>query len=402
MTKPAAYKERIRLTATRAGVEDAVLRRYATAAERVEPALCCPAAEYDREILSLLPDEIVEKDYGCGDPTRHVGEGETVVDLGSGAGKICYMLSKKVGAGGAVIGVDFNDAMLDVARRHQDEMATRIGYSNVRFVKARIQDMALDLDALDRWLTDHPVRSVGDLESLDAERERLRAEHPGVAGASVDVVVSNCVLNLVRTEEKADLFREIHRVLKPGGRAVISDIVCDERPTDAILTDPDLWSGCIAGAFREDEFLERFEAAGFYGVEILDRAEQPWQVLDGVEFRSLTVRAYKGKEGPCLDRNQAVVYKGPWKRVVDDDGHTLHRGKRMAVCDKTFRLMTDPRGPYSGRVAAIAPREDVAVEDALPFECGGVRFRDPRETKGRAYAEMRASSEGACGDGSCC
>ena len=403
MTQSAFNGQSIGSARAGAAIEDAVLKRYAAAAERVEPALCCPTTEYDRELLSLLPEEIIEKDYGCGDPSKHVGEGETVVDLGAGAGKICYMLSKRVGPKGSVIGVDFNDAMLGVARNYQDEMARRIGHANVRFVKSRIQDMALDLDALDTWLARNPVRSVADLDALEAERARIRMEAPAVADESADAVVSNCVLNLVRTEEKAALFQDIHRVLKRGGRAVISDIVCDETPTEAIRNDPDLWSGCIAGAFREDEFLERFEAAGFYGVEILERAEHPWQVIDGVEFRSMTVRAYKGKVGPCLERNQAVVYKGPWKRVVDDDGHTLRRGERMAVCDKTFRILTNPDGPYGGQVIPVEPHESVAVEDAPPFACNGTRFRDPRETKGRAYRETRNAQENACGgDGPCC
>ena len=114
---------------------------------------------------------------------------------------------------------------------------------------------------------------------------------------SVDVVISSCVLNLVSPEEKGTLFGEIYRVLRLGGRTVISDIVCNRDPTPQILADPALWSGCIAGAFREDRFLERFEEAGFVDVEILARQEQPWQVVDGIEFRSMTVRAFKLSEG---------------------------------------------------------------------------------------------------------
>lgn len=383
-------------------LEGAVLGRYAAASQAPETALCCPTIDYDKSLLAMLPQEIIEKDYGCGDPSRYVGEGETVVDLGSGGGKICYMLSKKVGPSGAVVGVDFNDAMLALARKYQAEMAGRIGWANTRFVKARIQDMRLDLEALAAWLVEHPVRTLEDVDALEAEKRRLREHAPAVPSDYADVVVSNCVLNLVATEEKRKLFDEIFRVLKKGGRAVISDIVCDQTPPESMRADPQLWSGCISGAFREDEFLERFEQAGFYGIEILDRAAEPWQVIDGIEFRSMTVRAYKGKQGPCFEHNQAVVYKGPWKKVVDDDGHTLLRGRRMAVCDKTYRLMTDAKGPYAGQVVGIEPRVPVAADQATPFECRGQAIRDPRQTKGMDYrATIAADGDACCMDGSC-
>ncbi|GAB4141579.1 MAG: methyltransferase domain-containing protein [Planctomycetota bacterium] len=378
--------------------ETAVLERYASAAESPEQALCCPTS-YDPSLLRVLPDEIVAKDYGCGDPSRFVREGEVVVDLGSGAGKICYILSQKVGPAGRVIGVDMNDRMLALARKYREEMARRIGHSNVAFVKARIQDMALDLEKLDAWLDAHPVRSVEDLAALDRERDRLRAEEPAVPGGTADVVVSNCVLNLVRPSDKEILFAEMFRVLRNGGRAVISDIVCDEEPTERIRNDPDLWSGCIAGAFREDEFPRAFERAGFHGVEILSRAEVPWRVVDGIEFRSVTIRAFKGKQGPCLERNQAVVYRGPFSAVRDDDGHEFRRGERAAVCDKTFRLLTDEAGPYAGLFLPVPPRVEIPLEDARPFACRKGGVRDPRETKGAGYRE---SSEFLCGESGCC
>ena len=280
-------------------VEAAVRRRYGEAAQAPQDELCCRGDSPDRRYLEALPREIVDKDYGCGDPTRYVREGETVVDLGSGAGKACYILSQVVGPNGRVIGVDFNEPMLAVARKYQASVAEKIGHANTSFVKARIQDMALDLDKIDKWLRYQPVDSAERMLELDAECDRLRREEPLIPSDSVDVVVSNCVLNLVRQGQKKQLFGEIYRVLKPDGRAVISDIVCDKEPTPRILNDPELWSGCIAGAFREDRFLEHFEQAGFHGVEVLARQEQPWQVIDGIEFRSITVRAFKGQETTC-------------------------------------------------------------------------------------------------------
>lgn len=364
--------------------------------------MCCPT-KYDTSLLRLLPEEIIAKDYGCGDPSQFVRTGETVVDLGSGAGKICYILSQKVGPGGQVIGIDMNDVMLELARRYQPEMASRIGYANVRFAKARIQDMALDLDMLDAWLQTHPVQDLTGLAALEEERERLRQQTPAVPSGIADVVVSNCVLNLVKPEDKVELFADMFRVLKRGGRAVISDIVCDETPTAEILNDADLWSGCIAGAFREDEFVRAFEQAGFYGIEIVERAAAPWQVVDGIEFRSVTVQAWKGKDGPCLERHQALIYRGPWRSVEDDDGHKFRRGERMAVCDKTLQIMTAENGPYSGEFDAVHPRIDVPLAEAKTFACKGMAVRDPRVTKGAEYRATELIGDSSCSsDDACC
>ncbi|GGA09837.1 methyltransferase domain-containing protein [Okeania sp. KiyG1] len=365
-------------------IENAVLERYQAGAQQVQPTLCCPT-EYEENYLDILPQEIIQKDYGCGDPTRYIYPGETVVDLGSGVGKNCYIIAQKVGAEGQVIGVDFNDDMLGLARKYQDEIAAKIGYKNTKFVKGKIQDLALDLDIVEQWLMANPITSIDALAAFESECNALRKEQPLIPDNSVDVVISNCVLNLVRPQDKEKLFSEIYRVLKRGGRAVISDIVCDEDPTPGIINDPELWSGCIAGAFREDVFLRMFEEAGFYGVEILKRQEKPWQVIDGIEFNSVTVRAFKGKEGECLEKNQAVIYKGPWKKVVDDDGHTLHRGQRMAVCDKTFKIYTDQNGPYHQDFLSVEPYTDIPLSSAKKFNCRRSKNRHPKETKGLDY-----------------
>ena len=382
-------------------VEKTVLERYQEGAKVQQPSLCCPT-DYDGQYLEILPQEIVEKDYGCGDPTRYVSEGETVLDLGSGTGKNCYILAQKVGASGKIIGVDFNDEMLNLARKYQGEMSDKLGYRNTEFVKGKIQDLKLPLDQLETWLKHNPVTSVNNISEYESECDRLRQQQPLIAEVCVDVVISICFLNLVRPQDKQQLFGEIFRVLKRGGRAVISDIVCDEDPTPNIMNDPDMWSGCIAGAFREDMFLKMFEEAGFYGVEILKREETPWQVIDGVEFRSMTVRAYKGKEGVCLERKQSVVYKGPWKQVVDDDGHVFCRGERMAVCDKTYNIMTSCCSPYSRDVIGIEPYENIPLEEAAEFNCKTKAVRHARETKGSEYNLTEISSDDCCTPGDCC
>ena len=243
-------------------VERAVLNRYSKAAGARETALCCPV-EYESRYLEAIPQEILDRDYGCGDPSRHVRQGDTVLDLGSGGGKICYIASQIVGPEGRVIGVDMNEEMLQLAESYREEVGNRIGYHNVEFHKGKIQDLA-------------------------------------IADDSVDIVVSNCVLNLVREEHRERVFGAIFRVLRRSGRAVISDIVSDQTVPQAMRDDPTLWSGCISGAFREDRFLEAFERAGFKEIRLLERDETPWRTVQGIEFRSVTVEAFKElPDGPC-------------------------------------------------------------------------------------------------------
>jgi arsenite methyltransferase len=384
-------------------IETTVLERYQAGARQAQPSLCCPIDDYEGNYLEIIPEEIVAKDYGCGNPTLYVNAGETVVDLGSGAGKNCYILAQKVGASGKIIGVDFNDEMLALARKYQTVIADKIGYYNTNFVKGKIQDLKLNLAELEAWLPSNPVTSVESLGRLEKEVDRLRQEEPLIADNSIDAVISNCVLNLVKPQDKTQLFQEIYRVLKRGGRAVISDIVCDEIPTPEILNDPELWSGCIAGAFRENLFLKMFENAGFYGIEILKRESEPWQVINGIEFRSMTVRAFKGKEGACWERNQAVIYKGAWKQVVDDDGHIFCRGERMAVCDKTFQILTSSNSPYTKDIIPVPPHEDIPLENAKQFNCQSKAIRDPKETKGVDYQLTNINNDSACcPTGECC
>ena len=283
------------MASERLDVERSVRERYSKAAGARAAELCCPV-DYDSRLLGVIPEEILERDYGCGDPTRHVRRGETVLDLGSGAGKACYMAAQLVGPTGRVIGIDLNDDMLALSESYRRQVGDALGYHNVSFHKARIQDLALDVRELERHLAQHPIRTVDELDALELWKETRRRQTPLVADESVDVVVSNCVLNLVRPEDKQRLFREMHRVLRPTGRAVISDIVCDRDVPADMQQDPDLWSGCISGAFRQDRFLRAFVDAGFSGTTVLRRNDEAWRVVRGIEFRALTVEAFKNKE----------------------------------------------------------------------------------------------------------
>ncbi len=378
--------------------ETAVRDRYSAAAAAREPSLCCPV-DYDPRHLEVIPTEVLERDYGCGDPSRHLRPGDRVLDLGSGSGKICFIASQIVGPEGHVIGIDMNQEMLALARRAAPLVADRIGYDNVEFRRGRIQDLGVNLDLVDRWLRENPVATSDDLAALESETARIRSEVPLVADGSVDVVVSNCVLNLVRESDKTSLLREIYRVLRPGGRIAVSDIVADEPVPNHLKNDPDLWSGCVSGAFEERALLEELEAAGFYGIAIENWETRPFSVVEGIEFRSITVTANKGLEGPCLEANQAVVYRGPWRRVEDDDGHVLIRGARTAVCAKTYGILSS--GPYRESTITIPPHREVPGGQQEPFDCARTALRDPRETKSADPGDGATPLAGPDGS-SCC
>jgi len=377
--------------------ETAVRERYAAGAKEAEAKLCCPV-DYNPEYLKVIPQEVIDRDYGCGNPSKYLREDETVLDLGSGTGKICFIAAQIVGPGGKVIGIDMTDEMLNVARSSAPTVAERIGYSNVEFRKGRIQDLALDLEKLDAELKARPITDAASFLRADELAQELRIKHPLVATDSVDVVVSNCVLNLVEPKSKRQLFEEIFRVLKKGGRAVISDIVSDEDVPEHLQNDPELWSGCIAGALTEEGFLKAFSEAGFYGIQILNRDEKPWQTVEGIEFRSVTIEAFKGKQGPCFERNQAVIYRGPFREVLDDDNHRMERGVRYAVCDKTYNLYR--KGPYREFFEFVEPLADIPLGEAKPFDCSHTARRHPKETKGQDYSVTTEPSS-CCDGGSC-
>jgi phosphoribulokinase len=120
-----------------------------------------------------------------------------------------------------------------------------------------------------------------------------------------------------------------------------------------------------------------------------------------VEFRSLTVRAYMGKQGECREHNQAVIYKGPWKQVKDDDNHIFLRGEHMAVCRKTHDIMTDPNGPYASHMIGVEPIAAVKADDAKLFDCKRIAKRHPKETKGHDYHATTEAAE-SCGPDGCC
>jgi SAM-dependent methyltransferase len=236
-----------------------IQRYYGEAAREPKSEICSPVA-VDPRYLSHIPDEVVARSYGCGSPVfaADLRPGETVVDLGSGAGLECFIASRLVGPEGRVVGVDMTDEMLAFASNAREQVAERLGYSNVRFERGLLESIPLP-------------------------------------DGCADAVISNCVINL--SPEKLRVLAEIRRVLKPGGRLVIADIV-SERPLPAkIRFNPRLRGECIAGALTESKLALMLEKLGLTGVEVLSRT--PWRTVDGVNFDSVTVRAWhRGNAAP--------------------------------------------------------------------------------------------------------
>ena len=285
---------------------------YGHAAEEPQAELCCPVRP-DEADLTHIPSEVVERFYGCGSPVTAaaLAPGETMVDLGSGAGIDCFIAAKKVGAEGRVYGIDMTDSMLAVAQECGPKVAEALGWDVVEFRR-------------------------GFLEAIPLEE------------ATADVVTSNCVINL--SPDKPKVFREIWRVLKDHGRAVVADIVADREVPPKMRADGQLWGECISGALTEEAFLAALERAGFYGVSILQKTF--WREVEGCRFYSVTVRGYKfEKQAGCSYVGQYAIYLGPLKAAIDEEGHLFPRGSHVEVCTDTAAKLS--RAPYAGSFVIV-------------------------------------------------
>jgi ubiquinone/menaquinone biosynthesis C-methylase UbiE len=285
---------------------------YGHAAETPQAELCCPV-QPEADDLAHIPREVVERFYGCGSPVTAAAlvPGETMVDLGSGAGIDCFIAAKKVGATGRVYGIDMTDSMLKVANECRPVVAGTLGWDVVEFKPGLLESIPLD-------------------------------------DAAADVVTSNCVINL--SPDKPRVFREIWRVLKDHGRAVLADIVADREVPPRMRADGQLWGECISGALTEEAFLSALERAGFYGVSMLKKTF--WREVEDCRFFSITARGYKfEKKAGCTYVGQYAIYLGPLKAVVDEEGHLFPRGTRVEVCTDTAAKLS--HAPYAGSFAIV-------------------------------------------------
>jgi ubiquinone/menaquinone biosynthesis C-methylase UbiE len=315
----------------------------------------CSAEGYDRDLLRNVPAEIINADFGCGNPSKYARAGDVVLDLGSGGGKICYILSQIVGASGKVIGVDMNRDMLALARAHQAGFAAKVGFDNISFLLGRIQDMGTDLEALDAALAQKPIDGIAGYLETERALRQAASERPLVADGSVDLIVSNCVINLVRTGDKASVFHEMFRVLREGGRIAISDIVSNIELPEELRNDPELWAKCYGGVFQEQELYAVLEYAGFTAIRIEVRRELPDRSIGDVRYSSVTLTALKPHVGKsCCGGSSArreVLYLGPWKEVIDDQGIHYRRGEPTGVADWSWKNLA--HGSYRDEIVRI-------------------------------------------------
>jgi arsenite methyltransferase len=276
---------------------DHVKNVYAEAATK-KAGLCCPKA-MPTEFTAHVPRDAFDHNYGCGIPVLQAGirAGDTVIDLGSGVGIVCFVAAKIVGSTGRVIGIDMTDEMLAQAFRFNSAVKQNLGYDVVEFRK-------------------------GLLEKLPVEDN------------TADVVVTNCVLNLPL--DKAKVFKEIFRVLKPGGRLVISDIVSDRDVLPEDQADKQEWAECVTGSMSLGGLLGAIEKTGFIGTHQI--SESGWQKVKGYHFSTVTFEAHKHVADCNAVVNTLAIYLGPFAKVTDDLGNEYTRFKPVAVKDDV--------GPY--------------------------------------------------------
>ncbi len=273
-----------------------------------------------KEILTEIDDEIIEKFYGCGSPIPSALNGKTVLDLGCGSGRDVYIFSKLVGEAGNVIGVDMTKEQLDVANKYVKPQMDKFGYkrTNVEFKLGYIEDL----------------KTIG------------------IADNSVDVITSNCVINL--SPDKKSVFKEIFRVLKPGGELYFSDIFSGRRVPDALKSDPVLRGECLSGAMYVEDFRRLMTEVGFADYRLTESVRSPINnpeieaKIGMVDFYSMTVRAFKlDLEDICEDYGQVATYKGTISghpHYFDlDDHHRFFTGKPMPVCGNTAAMVGDTR-----------------------------------------------------------
>ncbi len=298
----------------------------------LKTSACCDADAVPEGLKSLLArvhPAVSERYYGCGLVAPPLLEGCTVLDLGCGAGRDVYLLAQLVGPTGRVVGVDMTPEQLAVARAHQAHHAELFGFDNVTFLEGEIEA----------------------LQTLE------------VPEGSVDVVVSNCVLNLCA--DKGQVLRQVQRLLKPGGEFFFSDVYCDRRLDEAVRRDPVLWGECLGGALYWQDFLRLARSAGFPDPRLVsDRRLQITEptllpLVEGACFFSATWRlfALEALEGTCEDYGDVVRYNGT---IPDhpqafplDDHHLFPKGETVRVCRNTRRMLSQTR---------LAPHFEVVCE----------------------------------------
>ncbi len=260
---------------------------YRAAATETKDDILNPVCYADNDI-SHIPEQYRFRGYGCGSPVldADIKPGETVVDLGSGRGIEIFISARLVGQKGRTIGIDMLDPMLTIAEKGAAEVRKNLGYDNIEFRKGYLEELPLENN-------------------------------------SVNLMLSNCVLNL--SADKRLAFAELFRSLKPGGRLVISDVVCEEEPDAIIRNDAELQGECIAGALLQKDLIGLLEESGFVDIRLLKRF--PYRVVHNHPFFSLTFAAWK----PGQSEQVPVIYRGPLPQLPLPDGTILFPGQKTLI-----------------------------------------------------------------------
>ncbi len=312
---------------------------------------------YVRSVVELIDEEIMDRYYGCGSPIPPGVEGCTVLDLGCGTGRDVYITSVLAGTTGRVVGVDMTDEQLEVARRYLPSTMERFGFKepNVEFKKGYIEDL----------------KSIG------------------IEDGTIDIVISNCVINL--SPDKKAVFREIFRVLKPGGELYFSDIFTGRRVPEVVSTDPVLMGECLGGAMYIEDFRRLLAEVGCKDYRVVSSRKvdlldpEIFEKAGMIDFHSLTIRAFKlnDLEDICEDYGQVATYRGTIKGCAHsftlDNHHLFIKGKPLLVCGNTASMLQKTR--FSRHFAIQGDR---SVHFG-PFTCGPASLKiEEGDTEGGA------------------
>ncbi len=327
-------------------------------------ACCTDTAmpDYLKKAMAAIHDEVAMRYYGCGLVYPALIEGTRILDLGSGAGRDVFLLSKLVGEQGSIVGVDMTDEQLEVANKHIAYHTDLYGYStpNVEFKK-------------------------GYIEKLD---------ELGLEDNSVDIIVSNCVINL--STDKEAVLREAYRLLKPGGELYFSDVYSSRRIPEELQADPVLYGECLSGALYWNDFENLAKFTGFSDPRLVE--DRPLTInnqaiedkVGEIKFFSATYRLFKlpKLEAACEDYGQAVRYKGSIPHCEQlfelDKHHSIETGKVFPVCGNTYRMLNESRfkehfefyGDWSTHYSIFA-----GCGTDMPFD-GGAVLTDPESNGG--------------------
>ena len=330
---------------------------------------CCTSVDIPKKIkkiMGYIHGEVMSRYYGCGLTIPTALEGLTVLDLGSGSGRDCYILSSLVGELGKVVGVDMTDEQLEVANKYRDYHRDKFGHkeSNVTFLK-------------------------GDIENLEA------LDFPD---NSFDLIISNCVINLAA--DKKGVLSEVYRILRPGGEMYFSDVYSDRRVPQKLQEDKVLWGECLSGALYWNDFYTFAKDVGFQDPRMIEshpitiENTELERKINWIKFFSATFRLFKIEEmeGDCEDFGQAVIYNGTLPEsphcFVLDDHHVMPKGSVFKVCGNTYLMLKKSR--FSKYFSFVG---DCSTHYGI-FEGCGKRLPFSREQEVRSISQD--NSGGCC------